>query len=118
MVVRILNKTNGLPKELTSKLKGLTAARTVNYLNYSFGASEDELEMNGVSTTPTKILKDLPALQAVPASTVAPLSFWGGPPGKKDWYEGSLLTFLVDRILNSADAGNWGLLGRFFDLNV
>lgn len=118
MVVRLANKKNLLCDTLGEKLKGLSAIRAVNYLNYSFDAGFEEIEMNEVKTSPTAMMGDLPGLQTVPACEVAPISFWGGPPNKRTWYAGSLLTLLVDRIMRATDAGNLALLGRFLNLTV
>jgi len=34
------------------------------------------------------------------AATVGPFLFWGGPPGKLKYYQGSLYTLLCDRLLD------------------
>ncbi len=106
------------PAIVSQKLRGLSAMRCVNYLNYSFDAGFEEVELNGVKTTPAAMVADLPGLQCVPACEVAPLSFWGGPPGKRGWYDGSLLTLLVDRIMQAAESGNQALLSRFMNLTI
>ncbi|MFA5344719.1 MAG: hypothetical protein WC315_00355 [Candidatus Omnitrophota bacterium] len=118
MVVRVTNKNPTLYTALREKLSKLSAARAVNYLNYSFDAGFEEIEINGVKSTPVALMSDLPGLQTVLACEVAPLSFWGGPPGKRTWYDGSLLTLLADHIMRAADAGNLALLGRFLNLTI
>ena len=42
-------------------------------------------------------LPDLPVMTEAAATFM--VSFYGGPPGKVKWWEGSLLTFLEDRLL-------------------
>ena len=118
MVVRVTNNNKTLYTALREKLSKLTAARAVNYLNYSFDAGFEEIEINGIKSTPVALMSDLPGLQTVLACEVAPLSFWGGPPGKRTWYDGSLLTVLADHIMRAADAGNMALLGRFLNLTI
>jgi hypothetical protein len=118
MVVKVGQKNGMICDLLSEKLKGLSAMRAVNYLNYSFDAGFEEIEMNGVKSSPTVLMGDLPGLQTVPAYEVAPLSFWGGPPTKRGWYDGSLLTMLVDHIMRAAETGNVGLLGRFLNLTI
>lgn len=118
MVVRVTEKSGQLCDTLRDKLHGLSAMRAVNYLNYSFDAGCEEIEINGVKSSPTILMDTLPALQTALACEVAPLSFWGGPPGKRTWYEGSLLTLLVDHIMRAAEAGNIGLLSRFLNLTI
>jgi len=50
-------------------------------------------------------------LQGVSASDVGPIEFWGGPPQKKSYYSGTLLTYLFDAILHShALNGNYAEL--------
>ncbi len=118
VVVRVTNNNKTLYTALREKLSKLTAARAVNYLNYSFDAGFEEIEINGIKSTPVALMSDLPGLQTVLACEVAPLSFWGGPPGKRTWYDGSLLTVLADHIMRAADAGNMALLGRFLNLTI
>jgi hypothetical protein len=101
---------------LTNRLKPLSASRVAHFLNYSFNAGLEEIEMDGVYSTPAKLMADLPGLHSVPAHEVAPLSFWGGPQGKRKWYDGSLLSMLVDHILRAYDAGNNKMLENFLSL--
>jgi len=43
-----------------------------------------------------KLMTDLESLD-VPASSLK-LSFWGGPPGRKDWYKGTLYEWMLDQL--------------------
>jgi hypothetical protein len=45
-----------------------------------------------------------PELQGRMAYETGPLWFWGGPPGKTRWYEGTLQTLLNDRVLCEIDS--------------
>jgi hypothetical protein len=45
-----------------------------------------------------------PELQGRMAYETGPLWFWGGPPGKTRWYEGTLQTLLNDRVLCEVDS--------------
>jgi len=108
--------TMSIYKKLEQKMHNLSASRAANYLNYSFDAGFEELEMNGLVSSPIQLMSDLPGLHPVPAREVAPISFWGGPPGKQRWYDGSLLTVLIDHILRASENGNKSLLERFLTL--
>ena len=44
------------------------------------------------------------------AVTVGPLSFCGGPPGQYNWYRGSLLTLVLDKVMHH-DASEFSLNG-------
>jgi hypothetical protein len=116
--MRATAKKNWIEVDLAEKLGGMSASRAVNYLNYSFDNGLEEILMNGTRTTPIALMGELPGLHSVPASEVAPIAFWGGPPGKRGWFDGSLLTLLIDRIMIAADDGNERLLARFLNLNV
>jgi hypothetical protein len=102
--------------ELVSTLCDLTVVRVIHYLHYTFGAGDEEIEVNGVLSSPFKLLKDLPDLAGVPANSMVPISFWGGPPGKVTWYDGSLLTMLLDKILRAYDYGDENIAARFLSL--
>jgi len=117
MVVKI-EQQRGMCNELSSKLRGMQAHQATHYLKYTFDAQLEEVEMNGIWVKPQNLLKELPTLNCTLASEIAPLTFWGGPPGKKQWYQGSLLTMLIDHILCAVDAGNQGLLSRFTNLTL
>jgi hypothetical protein len=48
-------------------------------------------------TNPWKITADYS--DEYPAAGIGPMTFCGGPPGQSYWYTGSLLMFVIDRIL-------------------
>jgi hypothetical protein len=53
---------------------------------------------NGVkATTPRQLCSGFPAHRK--ASTIGPFQFLGGPPDRINWLDGSLLTFVVDKIM-------------------
>jgi hypothetical protein len=46
------------------------------------------------------VVADLPDMPVMTqAATTFKVAFYGGPPGKVQWWDGSLLTFLEDRLL-------------------
>jgi len=50
----------------------------------------------GAATTIRTLITKYPTYTL--AKVVGPLTFIAGPPGKLDWFEGSLLTFVLDCI--------------------
>jgi|WetSurMetagenome_2_1015567.scaffolds.fasta_scaffold02484_3 hypothetical protein len=104
-------------EELYQHLKDMEAARVVHYLQYTFNSGNTEIEIDGVASTPTKMMHDLPGLQNLP-SWCFPISFWGGPPGKVTWYNGTLLTMLLDKLMRAADLGDTSIVSRFLTLVV
>jgi len=100
-------------------LSHLTVARVVNYLTYTFDAGADEiLDLSDArrqwATTPLGYAQDNidnSGGLACDASVV----FWGGPPGDEDWYTGTLLDMLIDRVFYNAATGNSAVVQRFME---
>jgi len=107
-----------LCEHLTTRLRGLKASQVINYLDFTFNASRHLIIVNGLHTMPQQLAKDLPGIEILYAHEVYPLKFWGGPPTKMRWYEGTLLTFLTDKILTAWAKGNKGLLERFLNVQL
>lgn len=91
-------------------LKTLSITRVTNYLTYIFEAQDDEIILEGVVTTPVEVTQDSnPNIRA----RHVPIRFWGGPPGEEEWYEGSMLTLLIDRLFYNIAMGNIAVVRRF-----
>lgn len=111
-------KTTTLPTnpELTYvALRFMTVSRAVNYLTYVFDAALEEiLDLSDChqkwATTPAELVTSFNAGQL---ACDTPVVFWGGPPDAGDWYTGTLLTMLVDRLFYSVAQGDIGGVGRF-----
>ena len=99
-------------------LEHLTLARVINYLNYTFDAGIDEiLDLSDTlrrATTPLGYAQDN-IVNAGELACVAYIVFWGGPPGNEDWYTGTLLDMLIDRVFYSVVVGNNTRVQRFLD---
>jgi len=99
-------------------LQHFTVPRVVNYLTYIFDAGEDEILIQGARprqdriTTPSNLVDEI--LTGVLACRI-PVMFWGGPPGEEDWYTGSLLIMLIDRLFYNAAAGNTNVVNKFLE---
>ncbi len=61
------------------------------------------------ATTPMKYATHNSAVLASDTTIV----FFGGPPGSGEWYPGSLLAMLVDRLLLNTALGNREIVRRF-----
>jgi hypothetical protein len=69
------------------------------------GCSSHILHWGYEENTPAKILAS-DKFEKILARNVGPFRFWGGPPGCRRLYTGTLLTFLIDRVLyNDAISG-------------
>ena len=84
------------------KLECLSVVRCINYISYIFDAGEHAVYLHtNVSTRVNDILRNIPESSQALAASVGPIQFIGGPPGKRDYCQGSLLTILEDLILLS-----------------
>lgn len=90
----------------------ITCSQCVNYLTYIFDASEQPIIMGGLYTTPAKFLISLPSVATHLASTIGPIQFKGGPPTQPGVYKGSLLTLLIDAMLQAVAINNKKILRR------
>ncbi len=54
---------------------------------------------NEVNTCIDEMLLGIKGAGTMPASTIGPIQFVGGPPGNRNYTQGSLLTVLEDLIL-------------------
>jgi hypothetical protein len=94
-------------------LEHLTIARVVNYLTYVFDAAEDEiLCMGNVCATPSDLLD---VFHPGKLACVTEITFWGGPPEEEEWYKGTLLTMLIDRLFYNIAVGNERIVDRFLE---
>ncbi len=81
---------------LYRSLEYLTVARVTHYLTYIFDCGTHEILWRTLPTTPVEIAGD-PFFSERLASQEH-IWFWGGPPGEADWFKGTLLTMLIDKL--------------------
>jgi hypothetical protein len=93
-------------------LEHLTVTRTVHYLTYIFDSATHEIYVNGTTTTPIELAHD-PKMRGLLASRV-PIRFWGGPPDEEEWYDGSLLAMLMDKLFYCVALHYYDVIDRFF----
>jgi len=117
MVVEIIKEIE-MQTQLMTRLNSIKAMRVINYLHYTFNAGRNLIVLNGFHTMPEKLAKDFPGIERLLAREIGPLKFRGGPPNKVAWYDGTLLTLIVDKILNAYVEGNQNLLHRFLNVEL
>lgn len=84
-----------------SGLHNISAETAITNLCNILNVRCDPIILNGLYTTTKQLLQDFSGGNKLLASDVAPIEFYGGPPNRSAWYRGTLLTFLVDRILTT-----------------
>ncbi len=90
-------------------LEHLTIARTVHYLTYIFGCGDHEIIVGGQAHTPTTVARD----HVGRLSNRIGIWFWGGPPNNEDWFEGTMLTMLMDKLFYSVAMGYDDVVEKF-----
>jgi hypothetical protein len=85
-----------VPVGVLDKLDGISAPGAYSILSVLRNPSVAAV-LNGQMVA-IKDLVQLDDFSYLPAKKVGPLTFWGGPPARLAWYEGTLYTLLMDRI--------------------
>jgi len=98
-----------------ASLQHLTVARVVNYLTYTFDSGTDEIldrseDREKWATTPLELTQSV-AVGGLASET--PIVFWGGPPGEEEWYPGTLLDMLIDRLFFNIAMNYTEIVDRF-----
>lgn len=98
-------------------LEHLTVARVAHYLTYIFDCGTHEIFTQGpahkgqVTTTPIDLAR-IPYLSGCLAARTI-IYFWGGPPNEEEWYQGSLLTMLIDKLYYCIAMGFEDVVDKF-----
>jgi hypothetical protein len=92
--------------QLTARLSDMSGPRAANHLCYTFKRGSYPIILAGVSTTVAKLVDDFDGFEYINAKDIGPIRFYGGPPQKRKWYSGSLLSILVDAVLESYASGD------------
>ncbi len=98
---------------LCQNLKYLTVARVTYYLTYIFDCGTHEIVWRNDATTPAALASD-PFFSGRLAS-LGHIWFWGGPPGEADWFKGTLLTMLIDKLYYCAAMGYDDVVDKFLE---
>lgn len=75
----------------------LTVIRACNYLHHWYNASEEEIQFAGMHLTLAEFIEKFPGLLSLPADSII-IRFFGGPPGHKGFFNGTIKTLLTDKI--------------------
>ena len=94
-------------------LRHLTVARAVRYLTHVFKAGQCEIVIAGDLACPIQVATD-PLFAGCLASRVR-IQFWGGPPGDKGFYGGSILTMLIDKLFQCVAYGEIATVEEFLE---
>jgi hypothetical protein len=60
-----------------------------------------------------KSILNLPGADRISAEEISPIEFWGGPPDRRQFYRGTLLTWVCDLVLHA-----WSTKGYYTDMVV
>ena len=111
-------KPTSLITNIFSRKNTVSVARVANMLAYTLKSADDSVIFGGQKVKIYE-LGAHPDLQDLPADTIM-IRFCGGPPGAYTTYSGSLLTYLMDRVIWEEVHGStkilkhlWSLLGTF-----
>jgi len=80
-----------------NRLNYITVGRAVNFLTYLFNEADKIIMIGQACITPAELGR-VEQYRGARADTLR-ISFWGGPPTGRGWYEGTLLTLLIDCFL-------------------
>lgn len=93
----------------------LSISRVVNYLIHVFKVGDDQVIFHrtegDLMITPSQLGAYFNRLDL--RAVAVRLTFWGGPPGVRGWYEGSLLTYMIDRLFRSIENGQSEMVEAF-----
>jgi hypothetical protein len=95
-------------------LNHLTVTRAVRYLTHVFKIGNIEIGIAGGRASPVEVATD-PFLSGRLASRVQ-IQFWGGPPGERGFYNGSVLTMLIDKLFQCIVSGERASVEEFLEV--
>ncbi len=102
-----------MDKYLYQNLCELSVQEAITILLNEFDAANTMIMFKGTHRIVpiSQLAKEYADIKGVLATNISPISFRGGPPGGEDYYDGSLLTMLCDKVLKA-----WHLRGEYEDL--
>jgi hypothetical protein len=97
---------------LQEEFAGMSASEAVDLLCTEFDAGDTNITfLKTGNRSEIRAFLTATYLDALLASDIGPIEFWGGPPKNRKYFSGSLLTYLFDQILFS-----WVLHGHYSEL--
>ncbi len=100
-VVRVRKPKADRSDEIRAALRGLSVGAVSFYLHTIFLKQKpkiDEVRYHGVDTDIEEMIELRPSLASCKASDVK-IRFFGGPPGNYNWFDGSVYTYICDKIM-------------------
>lgn|SRR5574340_1162490 len=99
-------------KSMEKEFGEISASEAIMLLCEEFGFNQTPFTFVNTSRRLTlESLKGAVSMGKIAAYSVGPIEFYGGPPGNRHYYIGSLLTMLYDAILYS-----WKTTGQYSEL--
>ncbi len=98
---------------ILKNLENVTVLEALDILISDFYLGDEVILFNGTmrSVALKTLREEYSSLEGILAKWISPIKFWGGPGEIRDYYYGSLLTLLCDRVLNA-----WRKDGSYADL--
>lgn len=95
-------------------LEHLTVARAVRYLTHVFESGGCEILIADDLASPIEVATD-PIMAGCLASRVR-IRFWGGPPGDRGFYKGTILTMLIDQLFQCVATADTKKVEKFLEV--
>jgi hypothetical protein len=100
--------------KLQRELEGVSAKEAAEIICNEFGRGEHlfTYALTERASTPKRVMEQK-GVAGISAEEISPICFYGGPPGNRKFYRGTLLTWLCDLILFS-----WATEGNYADMVI
>jgi len=102
---------------IQDRLTNITVRKAINILHYCFGCGEEDIRWEGNCITSIELLERHPELGDLSAERII-IRFWGGPPSAYATYDGTLYTFLADRIMWAVAHKRSDQINKFLGLKL
>ncbi|MFA5344722.1 MAG: hypothetical protein WC315_00370 [Candidatus Omnitrophota bacterium] len=101
-----------IDSNLLNELSEISAEDAIELLCTEFGLGRSWITfVNTHNRAEVKSFLGAIYLRGIAAADVGPIEFWGGPPTRKGYQKGTLLTYLCDAILL-----HWAIEGNYADM--
>jgi hypothetical protein len=101
-----------IDNKLRHELEGLTAKEAAELICNEFNVGYESFTyILSDRKSCAKSILALPGADRISAEEISPIEFWGGPPTKRQFYRGTLLTWVCDLVLHA-----WATKGWYTDM--
>lgn len=106
-------------KSIRATLQGICLEGAISVLD-AFGYTNDEFYGNKDKWSIRDLVNEdyFPECQGRRADETLVFWFWGGPPTRLKWYQGTLQTFLEDRILGEIESRGVAEVSRWVGVDL